>query len=63
MSFLQGLYTLVAHLPDLIKLLNIITAQVKEAQTDRKVATDLKVIADAFTNKDAQKLNDLFHSK
>lgn len=56
-------WNLIKALPEIIQLLNALQKAVDEAETDRKVKDDLKAIHEAFTTKDAAKLNALFSSK
>jgi hypothetical protein len=60
------LLTFLKALPDLLKLLNAIEANIKKAKTEevsqRKVTDDLKQIHEAFQNGDATKLKALFNN-
>ncbi|MDH4163341.1 MAG: hypothetical protein OEW15_11730 [Nitrospirota bacterium] len=47
-------------LPDLIKLLQIIDKTIQKGETDRKVKDDLKVLHQAFADKDGAKVTALF---
>lgn len=55
-------WALLLSLPDLFKLVKVLELAAKEAETNRKVKDDIKTIHQAFEQKDAQKLNDLFSS-
>ncbi len=59
---LATLWLLLRSLPDLIKLLNAIQKGIDEAKLDKKVTDDLKTLHEAFSAKDASKINDLFNS-
>lgn len=50
-------------LPALVELVRELQKAQVEAQVEKKVADDVKTIKEAFKNRDAQKLNDLFNSK
>lgn len=56
------LWLLITALPDLIKLLQALQKTIEEANTDRKVTDDLKSLHEAFSEKDASKLNHIFNS-
>lgn len=62
MKILGALLVLIQHLPEILELLNRIDERVKEAKTERKVSEDIKAIGEAFKNKDATKLNEIFNS-
>ena len=59
---LATLWLLLSSLPDLIKLLNAIQKGIDEANVDKKVTDDLKTLHEAFSAKDASKINALFNS-
>lgn len=47
-------------LPDLIKLLQLIEKSISDHNVDRKVKDDLKILHQAFADKDGAKLTALF---
>lgn len=58
-----GLIALVLkHLPQILRLIELLEQAEREAKTQRKVAEDLQKINEAFEAKDAQKLKDIFNS-
>lgn len=58
-----GLIALVLkHLPQILRLVELLEQAEREAKTQRKVAEDLEKINQAFEAKDAQKLKELFNS-
>lgn len=58
-----GLIALVLkHLPQILRLIELLEQAEREAKTQRKVAQDLETINQAFEAKDAQKLKELFNS-
>lgn len=61
MSTLSTLWALLTSLPEIIRLVRAIELALKEAEVDRKVKDDVKAIHEAFTTKDAKKLNDIFN--
>jgi hypothetical protein len=61
--FLKSCGLLMVSLPDILKLVQAIQKAADEAETERKVSTDLKVIHEAFETNDPSKLNALFSSK
>lgn len=52
----------ITAIPDLIKLLQAMQVAIDQANTDRKVSDDLKSLHQAFTDKDASKLDHIFNS-
>ncbi len=54
--------SLVASIPDLIKLWTAVQKRIQEGEQDRKVQDDLKKIQEAFNEKDPSKLHDIFNS-
>lgn len=59
---MSSLVTIVKLLPELIALIESIQKAINEAETERKVADDLKAIKDAFDSKDPSALNHIFNS-
>lgn len=58
-----GLIALVLkHLPQILRLVELLEQAEREAKTQRKIAEDLEKINQAFEAKDAQKLKELFNS-
>jgi hypothetical protein len=58
-----GLIALVLkHLPQILRLIELLEQAEREAKTQRKIAEDLEKINQAFEAKDAQKLKELFNS-
>lgn len=51
---------LLTLLPELIKLLQAMQSAISEAETDRKVKDDIRLVAEAFKTKDSTKLNQIF---
>lgn len=62
MTLVKLLFVILKHLPQILALIEVIEKGVREAETKRKVADDLNKIAEAFKEKDAKKLNDIFNS-
>ncbi len=60
---LKTFFAVLTSLPDILKLVRAIQKAIDEAETERKVSTDLQKIHEAFTTNDPTKLNDLFRSK
>ena len=54
-------FKLIALLPQLIKLLQAMQEAVNQAETDRKVKDDIKLVAEAFKARDSSKLNQIFN--
>lgn len=54
--------SLVASIPDLIKLWTAVQKRIQESEQDRKVKDDLKKIQEAFNEKDPSKLDHIFNS-
>ncbi len=52
--------TLLANLPELVKLVRLIVRNIEEAQSDRKVKEDLRAIHEAFETRDAEALRRVF---
>jgi hypothetical protein len=50
------------HLPQILRLVELLEQAEREAKTQRKVAEDLEKINQAFEAKDASKLKELFNS-
>lgn len=49
-------------LPELFKLFKVLDARIKQANLDRKVSEDVKVIHEAFDAKNPDSLRTLFNS-
>lgn len=62
MSVLKILWAFLTCLPEIIRMLREIQAQVEEAQTQAKVKESVKEITSAFKEKDADRLRKLFNS-
>lgn len=60
---LSTIWTFFSCLPELINLIRALELAAKEAETKRKVKTDVKTIHEAFSSNDPAKLNALFTSK
>lgn len=56
----MSLLTLIKYLPYLLELVEAIKARNEQDGIDRKVHEDIKTITEAFNEKDATKLNNLF---
>ena len=54
-------FKILTLLPELIKLLQAMQESINQAETDRKVKDDLKLVAEAYKTKDASKLNQIFN--
>lgn len=54
-------FKLIALLPELIKLLQAMQTAINQAETDRKVKDDIRLVAEAFKTKDSTKLNQIFN--
>lgn len=54
------IWSLLAALPEVLKILEILRVRIGEAEVKRKMKTELKTIHEAFLEKDPSKLNDLF---
>ncbi len=52
----------IKHLPQILRLIELLEKAEREAKTQRKVSADLETINQAFEAKDAQKLKELFNS-
>lgn len=63
MSTPRALWELLRSLPLIIEILKSIQKAIDEAQLERKVSDDLKVVHNAFSERDASKLNALFRSR
>lgn len=53
---------LITHLPELLRIIELMDKRAKEASTQRNVKADLQTIEDAFKENDAEKLRNLFNS-
>ncbi len=58
----KALATLMASLPEILKLIKEIQAQIEAAGVDRKAKDDIAAISKAFKEKDAKALHDIFNS-
>lgn len=56
----SAIISLLKALPEILALIKTIQEQIKKANTERKVKDDLAKITEAFKNKDAAALNDIF---
>jgi len=59
----SSILALLAALPELLKLLAELQRQSQERADAAKLKEDIKVIHEAFKEKDAEKLNNLFKSE
>lgn len=59
---MKTLWLLITALPDLIRLLQAMQKAIDQAAVDRKVKDDLKSLHEAFSAKDAAKINAIFNS-
>lgn len=59
---MSTLWNFIKALPALLELFKTLSQRIQEAQTDRKVVDDVKIIHGAFIEKDPAKLNALFNS-
>lgn len=62
MQTLALIAMVVKHLPQILKLIEILEKAEKEAATQRKVSSDLEKINEAFETKDPEKLKQIFMS-
>lgn len=51
-----------ATLPEIISLVKYVIQLVREAETEKDLKESSKQISDAFKERDAQKLNDIFNN-
>lgn len=58
----KALWALLLALPELLELIRAIQKANQEVKTDKKIKDDLRKISEAFKDKDAKKLNDVFNS-
>jgi hypothetical protein len=56
------LITILKHLPELLRIIELIEKRTNEIKAERKVKDDLEAIEQAFKNNDAEALNRLFNS-
>lgn len=59
---IKAISAFIVALPELLKLIKNIQNKIEEQKKDEKVKDDLKKINEAFENKDAKALNDIFNS-
>lgn len=59
---MKTLVALIQCLPTILKIIEYAQKAQEEAETKRQVADDLKIIEQAFKEKDAEKLRSLFNS-
>lgn len=62
MPTLKLLSLIIVNLPSIIRLIDAMEKHAADEARDRKVASDLKAVEDAFKTKDAAALNKLFRS-
>lgn len=60
---IKALTDLMASLPEILALIKLIQAEIKEQQTDARVKDELAKIAKAFQQKDARALDDIFNRR
>jgi len=58
----KGFWALLVSLPEILKLIENIQKANKERKIQKKVNDDIKKINEAFEQKDADKLNEIFNS-
>lgn len=63
MILFKKLFSLIFSAPELIKLFLIIDKRIRDEEEEIKVKDDIKAVSDAFKNKDASKLRDIFNNK
>lgn len=61
MSTLGLLALIMKHLPEILALVGEIVKLSNEAEQERKVKDDLKAVTQAFKDRDAKALHDLFN--
>lgn len=62
MTIVKVISSLILALPEILKLIKNIQDQIEAEQVNKKVKDDLKKINEAFKEKDASKLNDIFNN-
>lgn len=62
MKYLALAVLVLKNLPAILRLIETIEAQMKEAETKRKISEDLNAIDEAFRAKDPEKLRTIFNS-
>ncbi len=62
MKLLALVALVLKHLPQILRLIELLEQAEREAKTQRKVADDLEKINQAFEAKDATKLKEIFMS-
>lgn len=62
MNVLSLAVLLLKHLPQILRLIELLEKAEREAKTERKVKDDLEKINKAFEENDASKLKDIFNS-
>ena len=59
---LKAIYALIISLPEILRLIKELEKRHKEESKNRKIKEDLKEIEQAFKERDADKLRDIFNS-
>ena len=62
MGLLKAISALILALPEILKLIKQIQAVNRELKLDRKIQDDFKNISQAFHDRNAQTLNNIFKS-
>lgn len=62
MTTLGVFFLFLKHLPELLRILELIDKRNKELQTERKIKDDLEAIEKAFKDNDAETLRRIFNS-
>lgn len=62
MNLLNALYALIIALPEILRLLKEIEKRHQDELKNKKIKEDLKKIEEAFKDRDADKLRDVFNS-
>lgn len=62
MQTLGVFFLFLKHLPELLRILELIEKRNKEMQTERKIKDDLEAIEKAFKDNDAETLRSIFNS-
>lgn len=63
MTILKLIFSFFYHSPDLLKLFLLVEKNIQESNTERKTGQDIKAIKNAFKNKDASILRDVFNNE
>lgn len=62
MTTLRLIGIVLANLPEILRVVELLEKRAQEGATNAKIKEDFKAIGDAFEKKDAEALNRLFNS-